>query len=150
MTNVIKTIEASRAVLVEEAATSVAQAHLGYYESVGGLDVRARLAALLDHVLESLRSRSLAPVLDYSREIARERFESGCDLVEVQVAIRALEEALWRHVFAVFPADQVAVPLGLVTTTLSTARDTLARAYVALAQAARAPAIDVASLFSGT
>ncbi len=147
MVDVIHEIEGSRLVLIEEAASSADQAHLCHYSAN---TIRERLDALLDQVLECLRTRTLAPISEYARAIARQRFESGCDLGEVQIAIRALELALWRHVFAVFPADEVALPLGLVTTILGTARDTLARAYVELAHAAHAPALDVDSLFSGT
>ena len=147
--DLIETIDANRAALIEKAASSVERAHLGHYDSAGPCTVRGRLEALLDRLLESLRTRELEPIVEHARAIARERFESGCDLAEVQVAMRALEEALWQHVFAVCPADAVERPLALVTTPLSAARDALARTYVALAQANHAPVVDVGSLFSG-
>ncbi len=147
--DLIATIEANRAALVEQAAASVSRAHLGHYASAGPDALRARLATLLDRLLASLRTRELEPIVEHARAIARDRFDAGYPLAEVQVAMRALEEALWLHVFAAFPSDDVARPLALVTTTLSAGRDALARTYVALAQATHAPAVDVDSLFSG-
>jgi hypothetical protein len=81
--------------------------------------------------------------------LARTRHSGGYDLSEVQVAINALEESVWRRVFADAPAELVGTALREVSTVLGAAKDALAREYVALASSTHAPALDVGALFTG-
>jgi hypothetical protein len=56
--------------------------HARHYESAGANEVRQRLEALYDHLLDALRSRDLGPIVSYAEQVA-----------EVQTAFNALEEA---------------------------------------------------------
>ena len=124
--------------------------HVRHYESVGETEVRQRLEALYDHVLDALRSRNLGPIVASAEQVARERFEAGYDLSEVQTAFNALEEATWSRIFAGLQPTQFAEALGLVGTILGAAKDALARTYVSLATNTHAPSLDLQALFAGT
>ncbi len=115
-----------------------------------GPDVRQqRHEALLDHVIDALETSDMRAVIAYAEQIARERFEAGYDLSEVQVAFNALEEAAWSRVFAQLDPSQYADAIGMLSTVLGAAKDALARRYVQLATKAHAPAIDYGALFRG-
>jgi hypothetical protein len=108
-----------------------------------------RLSALYAKLIESLTARTFVPLLDHARDVAEERFHAGYDLSEVQKAYNSVEEAIWSCVFADGSRERYAVVLPCVCAAMGAAMDELARAYVALAAAAHAPAVDVAALFRG-
>jgi hypothetical protein len=139
-----------RDAILEAAEAALARMHARHYESAGVSEVRQRLEALFDHLLEALRSRDLGRIVGYAEQVAQDRFNAGYDLYEVQTAFNALEEATWRRVFAGLPPAQFAEALGLVSTILGAAKDALARSYVSLATNTHAPSLDLQALFAGT
>ena len=136
-----------RATAVDAAAAALSSRH---YVSAGPEEIRRRLDALYERVEASVGGRDLTDLLAYTRTLARERFEAGYDLSEVQAAFNALEEALWRQTFAEALAGELAGTLGLVATAFGAAKDALGREWVALATRAHAPSLDLRALFSGT
>lgn len=139
-----------REAILEAAEAGLARMHARHYESAGASEVRQRLEALYDHLLDALRSRNLGPIVAYAEQVARERFNAGYDLSEVQTAFNALEEATWSRIFAGLQPTQFAEALGLVSTILGAAKDALARTYVSLATNSHAPSLDLQALFAGT
>lgn len=139
-----------RATIVEDAEAALARSHARHYEAAGEAEVRRRLERLFDHLLDGLRDRDLGPMIAYAQSLAEERFEAGYDLVEVQTAFNALEEASWRRVLADLDPSEFADALGLVSTLLGAGKDALARRYVSLAADTHAPSLDVRALFAGT
>jgi hypothetical protein len=65
-------------------------------------------------------------------ETARQRFDAGYELAEVQTAFNALEQAIWTRMFARLEAEQLVEALGSSTTILGAGKDALAREYVSL------------------
>jgi hypothetical protein len=139
-----------RQAIVDAADAALARTHTRHYETVGADEVHHRLEALFDHLCEAVGTRDLASVLAYAQQVARERFNAGYDLSEVQTAFNALEEATWTRVFAELESAQFAETLGLVSTILGAAKDALAREYVSLATDTHAPSLDLHALFTGT
>ena len=121
-----------------------------HYESTHATDVQQRLAALYDHLLESIQRRDLGPIVTYAERVAGERFSAGYDLSEVQVAFNALEEATWSRVLSNLEAADFAEAIGLISTVLGAGKDALAREYVSLAAERHIPSLDLRALFSGT
>ena len=145
----IEFLTRERAAIVGEAEASVARMR-SHYEAAGVTEVRRRLDALFDTLLESLAAQDLGPVIALAREVAGERFTSGYDLTEVQSAFNALEAATWTHVLAELDPGRFAKTLGLVSTILGAGKDALGREYVSLATDAHAPSLDLRALFAGT
>jgi hypothetical protein len=137
-----------RDMLVRVAAATAARAP--HYAAVGETALRPRLDNLLDRLIDGVARRDLVPVAEYARGLARERFGSGYALSEVQVAINAVEEAVWRLLAAELPPDELGDALALAATVLGAAKDALAQEYVLLAARRSAPRVDVAALFGGT
>ena len=75
---------------------------------------RQRLDELFLLVVSAIRDRDLAQVSVFSRRVAEERFNQGFDIGEVQAAFNALEEAMWRHVVASAPPEDLAEATTLV------------------------------------
>ena len=139
-----------RDAILEEAEAALARSHAQHYEAAGELEVRRRLQVLFDRLLSALTERDLGPMIAYAQEIAEERFNAGYDLVEVQTAFNALEEAVWQRVLSTLEPSQYAEALGLVSTILGSGKDALARKYVSLAAHSHAPSLDLRALFAGT
>jgi hypothetical protein len=135
--------------IVDDASEALGRSHLAHYDEVGSDERRRRVQSLFDMVMTSLRERDLVPIHRHAEAIARQRFEAGVGIAEVQVAFNVLEEALWRSVVEATDADELANAIGLVSTVLGAGKDTLARTYVALASERHVPSLDLTALFRG-
>ena len=143
-------LSAERSPIVQATEEALARAGARHYTSAGADEVRRRLEALFDHLLNAVATSDLGPMIAYAQAVAEERFQAGYDLVEVQTAFNALEEATWTRVLARLEPAQLANALGLVTTTLGVGKDALAGTYVSLAAHTHAPSLDLRALFAGT
>ena len=138
------------AAILNDAYDGMGRAHLVHYDRLGPEATRRRLTVLFDLTLEAIRTRDLAPVLVYAEETARTRFSEGFDLNEVQTAINVLEEAIWTRVVRSIPPAGLAEALGLVSTVLGVAKDTMGSTYVSEATHLHTTTLDMKSLFKGT
>lgn len=134
-----------RTLIVQDAWRSIVR--LTHYQRDGKEATRQRLEMLFDHVARAIRVRDLGELLDYSERIARQRFDAGFDLSEVQTAFFLLEDAIGRRALARIPPSDLAEALGLVGTAIRRGKDAFARAYISLANRARAPSLDLSDLF---
>lgn len=139
-----------REAILDAADAALARSHLVHYEAAGAAARRQRLAELYDLVERAVAERNLTPLLAHAEQIARERFEAGFDLMEVQAAFNVLEEQIWRRIVQEVPPAELAETLGLIGTALGAGKDRLAAAYVALASRVRTPSLDLRRLFGGT
>ncbi len=135
--------------IVDEAARSLERSQLPHYREAGHAVGRDRLAELYRLARTSIDQRDLVPLMDYMAQVADDRFHAGYAIREVQIAINVLEEAIWNHIVRETPPDELAQALGLVSTVLGAAKDSLARAYVSLASQTKAPSLDLSALFEG-
>jgi len=120
------------------------------YVMAGSAETRRRIELLYDQMTGAIAGRDLGNVLGYARGLARERFESGYDLAELQAAFNALEEATWSTLCARLEPEFLAVSLGLVSTVLGAAKDALSREYVSLASRTHVSSLDLSALFTGS
>ena len=139
-----------RTTIIGDAESALARSRAQHYEAAGEVEVRRRLELLFECLLEGIQKRDLGPMIAYAENLAEERFEGGYDLVEVQTAFNALEEATWRRVLEGLDPSEFAAALGLISTLLGAGKDALARTYVSLAADTHAPSLDVRALFAGT
>ena len=135
--------------ILSEAETSLSRAHLTSYEKAGEEHNRQRLKALYVLAVRAIAERNLGPMLAHAEDVARERFESGFDLSEVQTAFNVLEEAAWKFIMKNLPPVEFGEAIGLVSTVLGAGKDTFGRTYVTLASKSKAPSLDLRSLFAG-
>ena len=136
--------------ILAEAYQAISRAQLKSYKTIGAEQIKQRLQALYDLVVQGVHERNLAPMRVFARAVAIERFESGFDLWEVQTAFNVLEEAIWMRILKELWPSQFAEALGLVSTILGAGKDTLARTYIGLASKTHAPSLNVQFLFAGT
>ncbi len=147
--DLIELLEREGDAIVEEASAALDRSHLEHYKMAGPAVGHERLAELYRLTVAGIRDHNLVPVMDYMAEVADSRFHAGYAIREVQIAINVLEEAIWNHIVQnVSPAD-LAEALGLVSTVLGAAKDSLARAYVSQASKSKAPSLDLSALFGG-
>ena len=150
MSDVASYLQRRRGPILEQAADGLSRMHALHYERAGTKEVQQRLGVLFDQLIGGLTAHDVGPIIVYATRIAEERFEAGYDLSEVQVAFNALEEAMWRHVVSVVPADELVEAIGLLSTVLGYGKDALACKYVALASRSHVRSLDLTALFAGT
>lgn len=136
--------------ILDQAAWALDHSRLPHYSASDPAERRAQLGKLFDVVVSCLSGRQLTAAVGWSEQIARERFESGFGISEVQAAFNVLEESMWRKLADVTPPSQMAESLGLLTTVLGAGKDALARSWVSLASKQHVPSLDLRALFEGT
>jgi hypothetical protein len=134
--------------ILAEAASSVAR--LERYRRDGDVAARRRIEALYRHLAGAVSARDLDDLLAHAARIARERFEAGFELHEVDAAFATLEDAISRRALARLPLDELGWGIGLVTTALAHARAELGRTFASLAPAARHGTVDLTAVFQRT
>jgi hypothetical protein len=139
-------VAARRAVIVTHAERLVrASGRTKYFDEAL---LHERLDRLVGELIMALRGGNLTPLLAYTAGLASDRFSAGHLLADVQVVFSRLEEAIWLQLCRDLPCDQHASALALVTGALSSAKDALAREYVALAAQLHSPILDLTRLSS--
>ncbi len=120
---------------------------IGHYAGAGEDATRRRVEALYRHVARAVSALDLDDLVAHARRVARERFEQGFDLAEVQAAFAMMEDAIRRRAVARLPMDELAWGLALVGTALAHGRDALGRTFLDLVVRAGAPSVDLTPLF---
>lgn len=134
--------------LLDTATERLQRSRLPHYDDEGRVG-RERLTRWFDLVVETLARRDLTVIVTEAEALARERFEQGVPIEEVQTAFNVLEETIWQHVVATTPPERLARAIGLVSTVLGVGKDAMARTYVALAAQHHVPSLDLTALFQG-
>jgi hypothetical protein len=147
--DVVELLERDGDVIVGTASETLASSRLPHYAQAGQAAGYERLERLFRLTVQCISERDLAPVMIYMTEVADERFHAGYAIREVQIAINVLEETIWNHIVENVAAEELSQALGLVTTVLGAAKDSLARAYVSLAGTSKALSLDLTALFRG-
>ncbi len=147
--NLYQLLHDSSADILEDAMNAIGRSHVKHYEESGREHTHQRLKALLVLTVRAVKERNLGPMVAHADTVARERFNAGFDLWEVQTAFNVLEEAVWTKVMKELPPADLPEALGLVSTILGVGKDTLARRYVSLAAKTRVTSLNLQSLFTG-
>ena len=132
MTTTTQFLEAEREAILAEAVVAASAA-----PRYGVAELGNRLAALFDELVCAVDAGDLTSIIGYARNLGRARWSAGYDIADVQVAINALEQAVWLRIFAAAPPTLVGEALRLISTVLGTAKDALAQEYVEQAKAGR-------------
>lgn len=151
--DLVELLEEKKDEIVREATNSLNGSRLQHYQTVGIEKCRQRYIRLYHFVLKSIRENNLIGIIHYIKNVARERFLSGYDIQEVQMALNIMEEAMWhciiKAVKKVKPLD-LGKSLELMSTVCGVTKDFLADTYVSLSTQKKVPALDVSALFAGT
>jgi hypothetical protein len=139
----------TRSDVLDEAFASLAHTQAAHYVAAGESVTRERLDELFSLVVSTLRTRDLAALSTFVQQLATRRFDEGYSIGEVQVAMNSLEEAMWHRVVSTAPPEDLAEAIGLLSTVLGYAKDTLARTWVSLASHRHVPSLDLSALFAG-
>jgi hypothetical protein len=139
----------TRSEVLDEAFASLEHTQAAHYVAAGESVTRERLDELFSLVVSTLQTRDLAALSTFVQQLATRRFDEGYSIGEVQVAMNSLEEAMWHRVVAAAPPADLAEAIGLLSTVLGYAKDTLARTWVSLASHRHVPSLDLSALFAG-
>ena len=143
-------LTAERDRIVDDALSALDRTHAPHYAAAGPAARRERLAALYDLLAAAVAERNLTSLLRHAERVARQRFEAGFDLTEIQAAFNVLEERIWRAIVENLPQSDLAEAIGLVGTALGAGKDRLAGTYVALVSRGAVRSLDLSALFRGT
>ena len=136
--------------IIDRAADAIARAGVRPYAESGRAQTREQLKALFDLTVESLVMKSTTPIIKYAEKVAEQRFSSGFSLREVQTAINVLEESIWSHILSEMKPKEYAAAVGLVSTVLRLAKESVAGVYFAHISKLEVPPLDRTADFFGT
>ena len=149
--NLPQLLKQSRTAIVADALSGLSRATLPHYTSSDAEKNRERLARLFDLTQECVDARTLIPIVEYARGVARERYGDGFGLQEVHAAFNVLEEVIWRTITAELQPPQYPEAFGLASTVLGAGKQALALEWVSLAGHNKAvQSLDLSALFKGT
>ena len=135
--------------IVADALDALRRTHVQHYEAAGWDFSEARLRHLYTLALNSIRSKTVETLRDELKQMTREQFSQGFHLSELQTAFNVLEEAIWERILMDLPTSDYAEALGLISTVLGIAKDTVACSYVSLTSRGKQACIDDRLLFEG-
>jgi hypothetical protein len=142
-------LKQSRTSIVAEALQALARATLPHYSASNTEENRERLAKLFDLTEDCVEARTLIPIVEYARGVARERYQAGFGLQEVHAAFNVLEEVIWRRIAAELPPLQYPEAFGLASTVLGAGKQALALEWVSLAGHNKAvQSLDLSAMFT--
>ncbi|HKJ45164.1 MAG TPA: hypothetical protein VJ991_04970 [Balneolales bacterium] len=136
--------------IISDSETILEKSHIHQYDKVGKTTYHNYLKKIFTLTLQCIESKSLLPISEYAEKIAKERYEAGFDLYEVQHAINILEETLWMAIINDLNPEEYEEALRLTSTILGAGKEALAGTYVSLASNNKAPVRDIEALFKGT
>jgi hypothetical protein len=138
----------SKEPIVSDALAGLARATLPHYSASDAEQNRDRLTRLYELTRECVVARTLIPISEYARDVARERYQAGFGLQEVHAAFNVLEEVIWRSITKELAPVQYPEAFGLVSTVLGAGKQALALEWVALAGHNKAvQSLDLSALF---
>ena len=151
--NLIRLLEDRADEIIKEANRALMSWRLTHYQKAGEDKCKRCLKTLYHFISKSIKKCSSTSLILYVQNITRERFNSGYDIQEVQIAFNILEEAIWKKVLEevdnMTPVELGKV-LGTISTVCGTGKDTLADTYVMLSGKTGTPSLDIEALFKGT
>lgn len=133
--------------ILDTACQSLSRAKLKHYNCSEDSENRLRLQKLLELTVECISRKKLLPVMKYMEDTARNRYYGGFDFSEVHSAINVLEETIWNKINSSMPPEELGEALGLVSTVLGAAKESLAQTYISLASKTKAPSLDLNAIF---
>lgn len=138
----------SRTSIIADALRGLSRATLPHYTASDAEQNRERLTKLFDLTRECVDARTLVPIVEYARGVARDRYGDGFAFQEVHTAFNALEEVLWRRITAELQPPQYPEAFGLVSTVLGAGKQALALEWISLAGHNKAmQSLDLSALF---
>lgn len=136
--------------IVAEVTQGLARIPLKRYgEEDGRVNVR-RVKRIIELSILCIRTEDLMPMIEYARQLARDRYEHGYTLQEVQAAFNVGEEVIWKYITQDIPPSGYPTAFGMASTILGAGKEALAVEYVELASQSHMPSLDLSALFKGT
>ena len=144
-------LEEWRTEAIADATEGLSRATLPHYTASRAEQNRERLTKLYDLTAACVATRTLLPMIEYARGVARERYRDGFGLEEVHTAFNVLEEVIWRKITGRMEPSLYPEAFGLISTVLGAGKQELAIEYVALVSRSRdVHSLDLSALFKGT
>jgi len=136
--------------IIDEAVEGLACRPLKHYKISGKEQNRKWLTNLFNLTLESIQSKNLIPMLEYTKKIAKERYVQNFDLQEIQSAFNVLEEVIWKIISDGMTPQEYFEAFGIVSTVLGFGKEALAVEYVSLVSKRNdIKSLDLSDLFQG-
>ncbi len=115
-----------RTAILSDALQGLTRPTLLHYKASNSEQNNERLAKLFDLTQQCVDMRTPVPIVEHAQGVARERFDDGFGLQEVQAAFNVLDEAIWRTITAKLQPFQYPEALGLTSTVLGAGKQALA------------------------
>ena len=143
---IIEFLEDKKEGIIKDSWNKLDQTRLIHYQNKDAGEIKKRIRVFYEKIEECIKMQNLAPITDYAKKVAEERYYAGYDLGEVQTAFNCVEEVIWQKIFHLLAADDFAPAISLISTITGSAKDNLARKYVLLVSKTSIPVVDLKEL----
>ncbi|HAX49253.1 MAG TPA: hypothetical protein PK605_08130 [Ignavibacteria bacterium] len=120
--------------ITKEATNSLIRVQLPHYSKFRLEEIQVKYSNLLLALTKCVETQNCNDMIGYMDLISDERFASGFEVEEIQIALNIFEEALWKNIRKyVDPKDHYASKK-MVTTIVDKAKEELLNEYVTLSK----------------
>lgn len=153
MSNLYDIMKQDQPALIDYVETQLRSAHATRYGTMDAVLLHDRITNLVENFTVSMRGDP-KPFVQFVRDITHERISEGFHLWEIQTAFTLLEQRAWQIAVEHCNVASVVRALSIVTGTVGSGKDELARLYLERSERADRTIVNLENklqeLFKGT
>lgn len=120
--------------ILQEATTALMRVQLPHYSKFRREEIHKKYSNLLLALTKCVETQKCDDMISYMDLISDERFASGFEEEEIQIALNIFEEALWKNIKKYMDANSQYASKKMVTTIVDKAKEVLLEEYVTLSK----------------
>lgn len=120
--------------ILQEATAALMRVQLPHYSKFRREEIYKKYSNLLLALTKCIETQKCDDMISYMDLISDERFASGFEEEEIQIALNIFEEALWKNIKKHIDAKNQFASKKMVTTIIDKAKEVLLEEYVTLSK----------------
>lgn len=125
-------LESQKEQITQNAAKEIGLSPVSHYCAIDESEKIERISQLFRTVKSCIEKRDVTEMLEYSRKLAKDRFEGEFPLHDLNAVFNTLEEIIWRKITEQLEPSEYADAFGLVSTVFCLGKEILAKEYITL------------------
>jgi hypothetical protein len=120
--------------ILQESTNSLMRVQLPHYSKFRLEEIHKKYSNLLLALTKCIETQTCDDMIGYMDLISDERFASGFEVEEIQIALNIFEEALWKNIRKYVDPQVHYASKKMVTTIIDKAKEELLNEYVTLSK----------------
>ncbi|HMQ78969.1 MAG TPA: hypothetical protein PKE39_13980 [Ignavibacteria bacterium] len=120
--------------ILQESTNALMRVQLPHYSKFRLEEIQKKYSNLLQALAKCIETQKCDDMIGYMDLISDERFASGFEVEEIQIALNIFEEALWKNIKKYVDPKIHYTSKKMVTTIIDKAKEELLNEYVTLSK----------------